>query len=398
MTLVKKIGLGVGIVVFCALVVGAVYIYPWIKMPPEDPAILEAKLAEYRARADELANRPPEDRDALYAILDELQPIADEHSSEIASLLKLDSCPPYDADNLAAAAEMTAPILVLDDRLRTIAEGGVILRQEYRHDVDIPDFLPVRFLFYTYSADAVRSALEGNTAATVDRMLTVAPLIDGLANTPILINAMMSVAGYQIYDLAVIAMLPVLSDEGLERVRASIESRPSVAKAVIESMPREIALTIETLDHTEDGTLEKLFEILRADGFRETMFQKIVRKSLSAGGYFRRERLVYLSMATKILDGYRAWLAAGATDPPHLFDDNFVEDFWPSLALIAWPNTDGLVGKGREADMRAKAVLGAIDDERKRRVLPSVEPVELPYDDERKIVITKDYGCIVRAE
>ncbi|MCZ7582602.1 MAG: hypothetical protein M5R36_04295 [Deltaproteobacteria bacterium] len=69
-----------------------------------------------------------------------------------------------------------------------------------------------------------------------------------------------------------------------------------------------------------------------------------------------------------------------------------------SLVLrLGWPNYDALVDKGRIGGLRTKAVLEAIEMERTMRASGTRGRLELPYDDEQKIVIEKDYGCIVES-
>jgi hypothetical protein len=379
------------VAIVIALVVGVIYLYPFWRLPPVDRSVLEARVTQYRAIADEVRNRPKDDREQYLALVQELKPVIDAESKKSGknSLMGINfksECPSYNREEVLQAKDAIAKVTAGDERLRAIFSGGFAPWEEMTLEMDLLNFSDTRRLVYAHMAAAVWEMEMGRAKESADAILGIMPLPDGLLKTPVLIYAMVGIAVNDIIDRTTIALLPGMPDAEVTRLREEIAKRPDAIEETIRSLKTEVVGMSDVLARTPSQVRASMGK--NSQGWYMPL--------LASGGYLARERLKYIHFAGEVLDKYDEWHKNGAkekTDIREIVHNAMKTSYF---IRISWPNTDKLLEKGVMARTHREAMITALDLELQRRQSGGKMQIQLPYDDENVITLEKEKGCIAK--
>lgn len=381
----RKILLSVLGLLVLVLIITAFYLRPFFKMPPEGKDALDAKLKEYRLLVDATQNRPKEDAETFWALIKEVEPALSKLGTDTSSLSKIlttGNCPSYDIESIRKAEADIKAVTGLDAKLKESLDGGFVLYQDVSsYSVQMPNFKPMRQFAFAYLADAVLNAVEGRSDIAADRMTSVIGMSDALIQTPVLIYNMVGVTVASVDDFVLVSLLPKLSTTDLQAIRKKIADSPDLIKHFLDTMKVESVSIADALNQATEVYKQK----------PNSGYMPLLKRI----GYLDRERYLYISIASRLIDGYTTWHKNGAKEKIALMDAMKSEARYSIIMGDMFPNFDSLLGKVWTAGMQRKAVIDAIDSELSLRESGMRTKLELPYDENRVIVIDKDSACIV---
>jgi hypothetical protein len=384
--MLKKILIALVVVLVTALIIAAIVFRPYYKMPPESKQDLDTKLAEYEAVVLEVRDRPEQDRQALDDLVSEMKQTIE------SGKLWLDECPPYTPESLEANKSTIDRVAAFEEQFAAILDDGFLIQHDGHNMADYPDFPTVRMFVYQQVATAVINRNAGDKDQMLARLGTVVQIIDGLEHVPSLLFVMMGFVGESRLNEAVVYLLPSLDTAEISILRKKIAGLPDVRIRVLAGMKAMIAGFTELIDCYRYGTeIPGLPE--GADRGKPLGRWSGIAK---ATGFLTIERFKYISFAAGEIDAMQQWLNAGGKGELPAFNRERAK--YALLAQMAWPDHSHLMNKAVEKMENRAAVLEAMDLELKRREAESKTKIELPYDDDKKIVLNSEYGCIVNSE
>jgi hypothetical protein len=380
----KKIALALLILFVIAAIVAAILLRPYYEMPPEPVEILDAKLAEYEKIAEAVKARPKADREAIDAMLAEYGEVLKEGLKEI----QPGDCPHYDAAKLVGKSKSYELTRAAHERLAAINDGGLIYQFSMDWKDDILNFSELRAVFYWEQALAVLEVESADTTAAAGRLATLYQTIDGVEQAPLLIMTMIGVALERMAAKTVVHLAPKMQIEDLKRVQAKLKSLPDLRSMVIQAFKAEAYSVIASFNKPDQ--LNEFLKLLTTD---PNSVSPIVVRMIATTSYIKRERYMYTSIAAQDIENYEKWLAEGGeTVPISVVGDRIV---YCPVGAMAMPNTKQLAEKTREAMVSRRTLISAIDAEIQRRETEPKPEIEIPYGDDKKIVLKDEYGCIV---
>jgi len=385
---------GALLVVFLGFLYFSVTIYPWVKTPKVDHAVLKEKLAQCKSLTNRWASMPENDLKDFDTILVSFGNAA---KNAHLDLLPKDPCSNRIKQGreefLAVKGEMEKLFDQLD---KPLADGFLIKAeqaesidestQEHRHQTEI------LLLTQAMIVDALADMDAGDDDAAMRQLTRLLGMMQGFYESPVLLNIMMAAAKDEQIDAAILYCLPKLSDKNLALLNGHLQTRLDAVEAFIRSLQGEIIFAMNVVDGVmKTGAIEG--PALPVKMFRTPAF---VMKRI-----FKRERLVYLQYMFERLSLYEQWLAKrkgnpGLRPPEGIWDPMHR----PRSLLIEMICVDygRMLGRVMKTQAYNDAVLKAVQMEIQRRA-GGDEAIKFPFeetiDEGRKIVVDQDKGCLI---
>jgi len=362
------------------LVAAAIYLYPYFRMPPESKAELDANLATYQAAGREMAARPKEGRQALEALIKEMDPLLQKQKDWPQG----EGCPPYEIPQLKAQEPIINQLQSFGSRFQVMMYSHFALQQDADFNAEIMRFYPIRQFIYWELGGAVLDFHEGRRAEAIQRLAAMIKFDNVLFQTPALIYNMMAIAlNVKIYPV-IVFILPRLTEIEIDQLVEMLKVLPDARTALIQAMEVEMAEVTQMLDglRANPDTKDPLIHLARVTG------------------YLKRERYQYLSFAGREIKAMQDWVSAGGKDP-YRSPIGLELKYCPFVSM-SWPNSTSLMEKAAGEMQRRQAVIAAIQMVRERNHASDKKTVELPYlassgDNPGRFVINQEYGCILPA-
>jgi hypothetical protein len=238
-------------VLWCALallialvVAGAVFAWPYLRMPPESTEELDAKFAVYQAEAREMENRPKEGRQALDALIKDLEKVLPRDEKK--ELQR--GCPFYDPTRYAEFETRVRELQPFFDRFDAMTKDGFVFQQDAAVDSEIPHFNPVRRLIDWELTATVLDVKEGRDGDAVRRLEATIRFADGLLRTPSFIGVFTGIAIVEKAERALVHNLPRLSPEEADRARSILRNLPDSRVLFVRAMRIETASFFGAID------------------------------------------------------------------------------------------------------------------------------------------------------
>lgn len=356
------------VMIMATLTAAGYYIFPYIAAPPMDAPALQEIMDEYYALDVRAANTPPADREALHALLTEMKPALDAYGE---LEYRQPSCddPPTRSDE--DRAELAA-VIAYDERIMPLFAGDfayvyherLFLSPETLEKYKEPseDDLALALCGKWVRAQTEQARLQaqsGDIDGALKRLSALDDLIYGLSDSTAMAPLMFSVAMKTVVEDTFIFLAPLLPQSYLE---TTIAEKPFVNR-IADDLLDAIAVTNPLMIKINHEI--SLDNAKRAGNVFSRRFYQHV-----APIYLKREMRVHAYLIARIIDGYRRWLAAGATEPPTVAVDEltaFMNDYKATLALIAIPNFDALMEQAWRSERHYRCMLKVFEAEYTRR-------------------------------
>ncbi|MCB1152365.1 hypothetical protein KDL45_01860 [bacterium] len=386
------VGLGlIGLLVVGLIVAGWILVRPWVAMPEGvDPVAVEARFQELSAQyATAFDPAGKDNRDvwklsakagpAFEAVLGDRPLFRGGCDRDVGEAEVIYRSNRAELSPMATAYhELMADGLVLGDYRFYLEEG------EEDPDVDIPNFVGLRYLFMASMIDARHALADGDTEAAMQRMDDASQAVAGLADSRELLVSMMSIAFQHIWYEVLAETMSLWPSAELAHIEALLQSEPSHKESARRALERAVIFSVENL-HLDN------LEHFRDDRYYAPEAQVVGRlasgpaKGLLAA-WLERERTLILAWTFEGIDAAgdgREW------EPAKRYPDTK-----SVLASIMLPNAGSLIGKGMESDQANAAMLQALRNERAYRYGEGSPEFVVPFGDGGAVEVKRDGGCV----
>ncbi|MDP8223568.1 MAG: hypothetical protein P9L99_09430 [Candidatus Lernaella stagnicola] len=356
--------LGGGVVFF--------HVYPYVKAPSQSAAELEGWVAKWEGRVHEFRTRPPDDREAFNAMMEQMRPLW-----EAVDNFTYDGCPPFDEDKF----ETYAP--VFDEAARYDTEWDRVLADGFLwQDDGAPRLEPPWGQSYRRWVNLqLWLAVAGDDP--VPRLMRLHAINAGLRDCSTLFNVVNTIGIERITDTATVYLLPRLKAEDIHTLGREMTARSDVAAATIDA----IAIGGTARATTPNDVLHELRGKMP---FRQAGW---LLRAADFLGWTSRERFCFIGLHKRLDEELRTWYAEGAGGPtPGVRGDAKRTTVYAAGVM---PPVRTYLRVGLRQMQRRNAVVRALRAELQRRERGERAPFRLKYDGGQDIVVDQKFGCIM---
>lgn len=377
--ILKSLGILALICLIFAIGYGVHYhfkVKPYFTLPDVDEPYLMGKLKEYNVMLSELQRRPALQREKLSELFSRI-------SSDFPDF---DAIPIWECDK-TESVDSTLDSEKLDRLLKNYSEivgdelvidpGDLAFDDTFSSNIFQKENIIIHLL--NKAVALAETGYEDHALEALDTALTTTR---GLNQSYVFVHVMTGSLIDAHIDGAIVRILPTLSDKHLETLKQKLAQRPSHLKALPTCLMMEVSVMAKRLD-----TKNLILDYAKHS-------EKTLRTIKLADKFLLREMLLYLKIAVPVAESYREWKKdTSAPFPDSKIKDEEVEGTIAGLANRKYSN---IFGNVRDDEALNKAVLKAVELEKKRRKTGDKKDIELRVDDKRLIKIGKDSGCIVQ--